>query len=107
VHEWIKRGCPATYRPDPKVASNISQDFHSWWTALQPEWRLSDDNKGLKKGNGDWSRLRISGANGFLSVMVALFFWKSSLKSPNDVGWKVALEDAVWALKCMVDTAIS
>ena len=109
VHEWIKRGRSATYRPDPKTSSTIPQDFHSWWRDLQPEWRLSKGNKGLEKdkGNGDWSRLRISGANGFLSVMAALFFWRLSLKSPDgEVDWKEALIDVCSALKCMVKTAI-
>jgi hypothetical protein len=79
-----------------------------WWRALQPEWRLSNGNEVLQKRNVDWSTLRISGANGFLSVMAALFFWRSSLKhkSPDDVGWKEALEDVGWALKCMVKTVI-
>ena len=107
VHEWIKRKRSVTYQPDANALSTISQDFHSWWKALQPEWRVSKGNKGLKKANGDWSRLRISGANGFLSVMAALFFWRSSLESPDDINWKAALEDVGWALKCMVATAVS
>jgi hypothetical protein len=107
VHEWIKRKRSATYRPDAKALSKISQDFHAWWRALQLEWRLSNNNKGLKKANGDWSRLRISSVNGFLSVMAALFFWGLSLKSPDNVGWKEALGDVGWALKCMATPALS
>ncbi len=36
--------------------------------------------------------------------MAALFFWRSS---PDDVGWKDALEDIGWALKCVVKMAPS
>ena len=100
VHEWIKRGRSATYRPNVTALGNISQDFQSWWRTLQPEWRLSNGNLVLGKGNGDWSTLRISGVNGFLSVMAALFFWRSSLK--DNVSWEAALKDVRLALECMV-----
>jgi len=70
----------------------------------------TDDERKYNGGRGSWRKGNGRGLECplTLSVMAALFFWRSSLKhkSPDDVGWKEALEDVGWALKCMVKTVI-
>ncbi|KAJ3505719.1 hypothetical protein NLJ89_g7270 [Agrocybe chaxingu] len=55
--------------------------FVEWWTSLQPDWRLSDEDKLEKECEGDdWECLRLPGLNGIVSVVAALFFWALALK---------------------------
>ena len=62
---------------------NFGQRFKVWWVNLQPKWRVTKE--GIVGGlDGDFSPLKKSGTNGFLMVLVGLFYWHLNIELQED-----------------------
>ncbi|KAL0958882.1 hypothetical protein HGRIS_014198 [Hohenbuehelia grisea] len=118
VGKWIGNG----RRSEPLVDDLLTFDIAAWrwWKVLQPAWRQVQDIEGPltvqhREGNGDWSCLRVPGQNGFLSVVVVLTWWGSTVSCTIDhdiidrdqcdevVSWNEAVADVTWVMRKMVD----
>ncbi|TDL13538.1 hypothetical protein BD410DRAFT_683500, partial [Rickenella mellea] len=83
---WIQRG--REYTPDIDDINKFASGWWSWWCALQPEWRpTSPSNRPLMTGEGSWEVLMKPGRNGFLSVVMGLYWWKQKLGDDNSADW--------------------
>ncbi|PPQ84920.1 hypothetical protein CVT26_008766 [Gymnopilus dilepis] len=101
VEEWIAHRHRSTiWRPAIDL-KDFESNFKAWWTALQPEWRVSRGSIKKSQLDGEWGPLRRSGKNGFLSIVAALFYWginaQESAKSRK--AWLTALSDCTSALE--------
>ncbi|PPQ80644.1 hypothetical protein CVT25_001652 [Psilocybe cyanescens] len=101
IGAWIARARSATWDPAIIDIGQYQIDFMKWWTALQPEWRISGDGKILfEKVDGDWGVLKKSGVNGVVSVIAGLYYWGSALKGDGGRDeWLVAVKDCLAAFK--------
>lgn len=107
VKDWIQRARAPTWRPTIANTLQYASQFDSWWTSLQPEWRVSKDGSVLTDvAEGSWEAVRIGGVNGLLSVVVALFFWGSAAKDEDsrDSGWISAVKDVDRVLERLIAT---
>ncbi|KDR81130.1 hypothetical protein GALMADRAFT_136178 [Galerina marginata CBS 339.88] len=99
VAEWIQRARSPTWRPVIKNIDEYGASFVDWWTALQPDWRLSDDKRTIlsKHVGGDWAVLSRPGVNGLVSVVAALFYWGCAVQAANEgqEAWLAAVEDCL------------
>ena len=81
ISEWMKRHRSQTWWPQPM--KNFGKRFKVWWVSLQPKWRVTKE--GVVSGfDGDFSPLKKSGPNGFLMVLVSLFYWHLDIKLQED-----------------------
>jgi len=71
---WMKRHHSSTWQPPVTEMAGFERSFMKWWVYLQPDWRVAD-GKVLKDIMGDLSVLKRPGLNGFLTVLVGLFYW--------------------------------
>lgn len=101
IGEWIRYARSPTWCPSITDVPALETSFQAWWKGLQPEWRMSEDRLTvLDKTDGDWDQLRRPGLNGFLSVIVCLFYWGCKVQGSmkHCVGWASALEDCILVL---------
>ncbi|THU75352.1 hypothetical protein K435DRAFT_880994 [Dendrothele bispora CBS 962.96] len=67
VGDWIARARNTDWRPPAKDENLYRQQFKTWYTALQPEWREFEDSEEYRwiRAGGeekqDWSDLSRSG----------------------------------------------
>ncbi|KAJ7825747.1 hypothetical protein B0H14DRAFT_2164473, partial [Mycena olivaceomarginata] len=86
---------PGKVRPEEKLV----KDWWKWWGCLAPAWRDKDENGVLKTGEtkGEWGPLVHPGANGMLTVLLPLVWWKEG--EPADMeseSWLAAVCDVLW-----------
>ncbi|KAF9546591.1 hypothetical protein CPC08DRAFT_618035, partial [Agrocybe pediades] len=76
IGQWIQRARSPTWNPPIANVTLYGDSMASWWTAMQPKWRLK--GKGYldyKLVDGDWTSLALPGQNGLLSFIAGLYFW--------------------------------
>ncbi|KAF9044029.1 hypothetical protein BJ165DRAFT_1528604 [Panaeolus papilionaceus] len=103
VKDWVARGRTRNkaWRPKDLVPTEFKTEFWTWWTSLQPEWRVDNGAVITGRVDGDWSPLVVPGVNGVLSVVAALFFWgleAQDKRAPRDA-WLVAVRDCTTAFQ--------
>ncbi|KAK7433702.1 hypothetical protein VKT23_020620 [Stygiomarasmius scandens] len=79
---------------------NISLSWPLWWSAINPDWRLRDDDHIIvlgKEEKGDWSTLDKHGPCGLLSVIMSLIWWAKSDIADKTI-WSKAVEDVLLAV---------
>lgn len=94
IKMWIARARSSKWHP--KIDLDVFEgEFWCWWKSLQPEWRQS-----LQQEGGDITVLDKPGANGIVSVIVALFYWGKALGSGRETSseWLRAVKDVEWVL---------
>ncbi|PPQ87300.1 hypothetical protein CVT26_000588, partial [Gymnopilus dilepis] len=103
IAEWIQRRRSRTWRPVFDV-DEVGEKFMTWWTSLQPEWRVSGESLVVSAVDGSWDALRKPGLNGLYSVLVALLYWGSeAVKDPEKHdAWSRAVDDVHLALSQML-----
>ncbi|KIY61803.1 hypothetical protein CYLTODRAFT_328173, partial [Cylindrobasidium torrendii FP15055 ss-10] len=91
------------------------QIFWQWWRWLQPEWRgvtvdkkngdpnsepLDSSSRDVLPDDATWQGLDASGVNGFMNVMLYLYFWGRQVKLENKgrKQWLDAIDDVQWVL---------
>ncbi|KAJ7758851.1 hypothetical protein DFH07DRAFT_958252 [Mycena maculata] len=89
VGVWVKYARKGT----PPIANGAEfvDAWESWWRSLNPEWRLADGGR------------MVPGANGFLSVLACLKWWKMEVKLAGaEARWATAVADVTWVLTRML-----
>ena len=99
VAAWIKnkkKEVPPEVNPD-----TYSSSFMTWWFAIQPTWRLSDNASFVYEAppDEDWRLLCKGGSAGLYTVVVALSWWIRALPLhlPCLRAWS-AVRDVQWVI---------
>ncbi|KAJ8455054.1 hypothetical protein ONZ45_g19068 [Pleurotus djamor] len=70
-----------------------------WWSAINPRWhdREDDGRPASDLNEGDWTEMRATGLNGWLSVIASLWWWRKSCPDASLalVSWHEALADVL------------
>ena len=101
MEEWIRRTRSPTWRPVIANLAKFERDFGQWWTALQPEWRITAAKEiAVDQAVGGWEDLRKPGLNGLLSLVAALLFWGLHVRDSNvdHIRWSAAVDDCLAAI---------
>ena len=67
-----------------------------WYDKINPRWRVRENGKLVKGGQGDWSPMAISGSTGFVVVIAALVALRQVIGVP---AWTEALQDLAWVIR--------
>ncbi|PPQ80261.1 hypothetical protein CVT24_006601 [Panaeolus cyanescens] len=89
ISKWIKNARSEKWLPKKFNVKQYQEVFTSWWASLQPAWRIENGRIVEERLEGDWGILKMSGTNGIVSVVAALFFWGIQ-------GHKEKLDVKVW-----------
>lgn len=88
--------------PDIEDEATYASNWWKWWGGLQPEWREHDtEGRPIAGGEGDWDALEKPGKNGFLIVLISLWWWKGVASSATMGDWSAAMEDVAWVVSSM------
>lgn len=103
IHAWIKRARTSTYRPAIDT-DKFEHEFWAWWVSIQPKWRKIKAGTTVRVISGGWDALNVPGANGWPSIVAALFFWGHQLRSTKAglSSWNLAVDDVCWVLQQLV-----
>ncbi|KAL0566688.1 hypothetical protein V5O48_015318, partial [Marasmius crinis-equi] len=72
ISKWIEQARRPTYKPTPAIeVTDMWESFQDWWNTCVPEWQLGEKGE-LKRGQGDWEKLQLTGQNGIVSMVAAL-----------------------------------
>ncbi|KAJ7236772.1 hypothetical protein C8J57DRAFT_964787, partial [Mycena rebaudengoi] len=73
-------------------------EWWAWWASINPKWcRRTDAGRLERTGEGAWDVLDLGGPNGFLNVLICLWWWRDVLGSDEQVKeWTVAVADVQW-----------
>ncbi|PPR03273.1 hypothetical protein CVT24_012820 [Panaeolus cyanescens] len=103
VKNWIARARSVTYRPDIGSLTHYEKGFNSWWTSMQPPWRMVNGRLDKERTDGDWSALNQPGPNGLLNVVAALYFWgRAAYGGKHEKAWKAAVKDCTAAFQALL-----
>jgi hypothetical protein len=108
VGQWIKYGQSTMRETEVKDHGKLATQWWEWWTSLAPEWHERDEKGRPKIGEetGEWGALAHPGANGVLTVLLPLVWWRqgeaSELASEE---WAVAVHDVAWVLQSLLAAA--
>ncbi|KAI0730522.1 hypothetical protein C8Q76DRAFT_612154, partial [Earliella scabrosa] len=90
--------------PTMPPESDYADCWWTWWSGLQPAWRLrSDSGRPTVGGMGAWDDLRIPGKNGMLIVLLSLFWWHDIAVTTRGE-WDAALTDVLWVLEQLTNS---
>ncbi|KAJ7858224.1 hypothetical protein B0H14DRAFT_2351747 [Mycena olivaceomarginata] len=106
VTKWIigARGQKQPARPVTNPQA-FTKSWWWWWAAMQPDWRLKDDNGRwviTEEYGGEWDdKLLHWGPNGLLSVVAGLYFWGCGIVDQPGLhdDWESAVLDVCWILE--------
>jgi hypothetical protein len=79
-----------------------------WWNSLAPTWRKKDEagRPTIGQETGDWGVLVHPGANGILTVLLPLVWWRLGEEaSVASDGWTAAVRDVSWVLQGLLSAA--
>jgi len=95
---WIKQRRSPTWWPLVTQMVGFETSFMKWWLHLQPDWRVAD-GKVLRDLTGDFSVLKRSGLNGFLTLLVGLFYWHVTDEMGLEEDRLTIIEDCITIIK--------
>ncbi|KAF8986395.1 hypothetical protein BDQ17DRAFT_1175653, partial [Cyathus striatus] len=74
---WIRKHIRKRHEPTIVDSLDFGRLFCTWWTSLQPSWRILDDGEYSKDTPADdtWTTLRKGGAAGMHMVIIGLSWW--------------------------------
>ncbi|KAJ7575329.1 hypothetical protein C8J56DRAFT_801757 [Mycena floridula] len=102
VEWWTKRKRIPT--PDIGDREVFARKWWLWWIHVNPDWRIKSNEGFLeRKGDGDWSSMKISGVNGFLSLLICLRWWIGAASGEKEASWSEAVADMSWALDQLME----
>ncbi|KAJ7718507.1 hypothetical protein B0H14DRAFT_2412479 [Mycena olivaceomarginata] len=107
VHQWLKNSRSTTKKIKVKSQEKLVKDWWKWWGCLAPAWRDKEENGVLKTGEtkGEWGPLVHPGANGMLTVLLPLVWWKEGEPDAASESWLAAVRDVLWVLQGLLSTA--
>ncbi|KAF8142757.1 hypothetical protein K438DRAFT_1634903 [Mycena galopus ATCC 62051] len=98
VGMWVKNARKGI--PNIGMAEQMEVQWWAWWRGINPGWWLSDGDM-VQNGDGSFNTLKCPGQNEFLSIIVCLMWWHSSMDVPS-AAWNRAIADVKWVLGKMV-----
>ncbi len=107
LSKWVSRGHMRKGNSMPVLTEIKIDDFKTewsaWWKLMQPDWREESNDGGWERGmyGDDWGSLRVGGPNGWLGVVMCLFWWGTAVgKMENEerAMWAEAVTDARWMI---------
>ena len=72
--------------------------FIKWWAYLQTDWGVTDGEV-LRDLTRDFSVLKRPGLNGFLTLLVGLFYWHVTNEMSLEEDWLTIVEDCISIIK--------
>lgn len=109
----MKNNKTVTRKPPDEIlgeADDFAEQWWTWWSALNPEWRERDTYTGriIVGGNGDgdesWGDFHRPGQCGMLTILSCLLWWSGKILSEEQrKPWTAALEDVNWVLKQLLE----
>lgn len=82
------------------------KEWNGWWSSLQPDWRKKHRGSYTRDViGGDFDMLAIAGANGMLSVVATLSWWRSAASGKAMEQWLMAVEDVEWVMDRLIIAA--
>ena len=101
ILEWMKRHRSSTWRPS--LTKTFNKSFMTWWLNLQPKWRVVD-GKVVSDLSGDFDVLKRSGENGFVTILVGLFYWHLDFGLEEEQEeWLGIVEDCIAIIESFLD----
>ncbi|KAJ7174316.1 hypothetical protein C8R46DRAFT_1214526 [Mycena filopes] len=97
---WIQRARKGT--PPIKDMGAFAQAWKGWWGAVNPAWQRVKTGGMAQEGDGGWEELGARGANGLLSVVMCLKWWKEELGNADDEEWVESVLDVTWMLRRLI-----
>ncbi|KAJ7049308.1 hypothetical protein C8F01DRAFT_959845, partial [Mycena amicta] len=73
--------------------------FRSWWSEMQPEWRMRDVNGKFEReaaAGRSWETLGSPGKDGMILVIAALSWWGREEGKSRSPAWVECAEDVLW-----------
>jgi hypothetical protein len=101
VRKWITRGRKVHCKPEIDDLDAFEAKYKAWWVSLQPDWRVVDGVVVNTSVEGEWGCLRLSGANGLLNVLGALFIWGFNVRAQSvrrRKVWSSAVDDCFYVI---------
>ncbi|KAJ6475838.1 hypothetical protein C8R47DRAFT_927877, partial [Mycena vitilis] len=77
----------------------LVKKWWEWYCSLSPSWRKKDDagRPMIEEGaSSDWGSLVHPGANGMLTVLLPLVWWRQGEEGPASEDWLAAVRDVAW-----------
>ena len=71
-----------------------------WWEHLNPEWRECCNGQLTQESNNDWTGLKLSGVNGFLSIIAGLVGYRDVATMDE---WVLITTNVSWVLSKILD----
>ncbi|KAJ7923568.1 hypothetical protein B0H13DRAFT_1602476, partial [Mycena leptocephala] len=96
VGAWVQRARIGT--PEIKDVAVFGREFWTWWQDINPVWRKI--SLPMEKKDGSWACMDLPGPNGFLNVLMCLWWWRNKMEEPSQ-DWREAVEDVTWVLRRM------
>ncbi|KAF8137970.1 hypothetical protein K438DRAFT_1638808, partial [Mycena galopus ATCC 62051] len=104
IHTWIK--CARATTPKVKDMDKFVEEWREWWRMLNPDWRTIGDEVSdqlIRDEDASLEGLRKPGANGFLSVLIGLKWWRDTQGATKE--WVDALSDVTWVMNRLKEYA--
>lgn len=107
---WISNGrcrLGKTGAPMPRIVirpgdfEEFVRSWETWWSVLQPGWRVRLGDRWERKTYGeDWHGCIVPGQNGWLGVVATLSWWGSAMKArkKGEEEWLECVTDVEWML---------
>ncbi|KAJ6480693.1 hypothetical protein C8R47DRAFT_982738 [Mycena vitilis] len=109
VGQWIKNGRPVTRETVVAKHEVLVGKWWDWYSSLSPSWRKKDEagRPVIDEGAaaGDWGVLVHPGANGMLTVLLPLAWWRQGEEGAPSEDWLAAVRDVAWVLEGLLSAA--
>ena len=83
-------------------ATEFAMQWQKWWIAMQPKWRLTDQDWPLLReapDAADWSSFLCGGPNGLFLVVLTLFWWARAVQTDrSQEDFLSAVADVHWVM---------
>ena len=101
---WSSRARPANlpdYARGKRTFADFANSILTWWTFIQPPWRVLKRGKVSREVLGGWDDLRAPRINGLLNVVILVYWWINILDELKPGGsvhadYELFAEDVAW-----------
>lgn len=106
IAQWSSRARPAIlpdFTKGKRTFSDFTNSTFAWWTSIQPSWRSFERGKVSREDRGGWDVLYAPRINGFLNVVMLVYWWVRILEEqdPKDsvrAHYEQFADDVAWVL---------
>ena len=109
--DWVAGGRTRRGRMtiDKAVLQKFTREWSGWWGSLQPDWRKRNRGAYVRSSvEGIFDTMAVPGANGMLSVVATLSWWRSAaVTGKAREQWMAASTDVEWVMDQLIKAAQS